>query len=63
MPQGCVVELEGKKRGKYWTFSIVDPSGLNLVRMSSENHAESEKWIKVWTGGFLSKSAGTNNFC
>lgn len=45
--QGCVVELEGKKRGKYWTFSIVDPSGLNLVRMSSENQAESEKWIKV----------------
>ncbi len=45
-----MVELEGQKRGKYWTFSIVDPSGLNLLRMSSENQAESEKWIRVSRG-------------
>lgn len=42
------MEVEGKKRGKYWTFSVVDPSGLNLLRMSSENEKEAGKWVQVW---------------
>ena len=45
--QGCVVELEGKKRGRYWTFSVVDPSGLSLLRMSTESEKEAEKWVEV----------------
>lgn len=45
--QGCVVEVEGRKRGKYWTFSVVDPSGLNLLRMSSENEREAGLWVEV----------------
>ena len=42
-----MVELEGQKRARYWTFSVVDPSGLNLLRMSSESKEEMERWIEV----------------
>lgn len=45
--QGCVIEIEGKKRGRYSTFSVVDPSGLNLLRMSSENDVEAGRWVAV----------------
>jgi hypothetical protein len=34
--QGCIVEWEGLKKGKYWVFNLVGPDGLLLVRASSE---------------------------
>ncbi len=43
--QGTIVEVEGIKNRRYWTFGVVDRSGLSLIRLSSENQAEANKWI------------------
>ena len=44
--QGCVVEWEGLKR-KYWTFSVVNRSGMSLVRVSSSSASDAEAWVDV----------------
>lgn len=44
-PQGTIVEVEGLKNRRYWTFGVVDRSGLSLIRLSSENQAEASKWV------------------
>lgn len=43
--QGTIVEVEGLKNRRYWTFGVVDRSGLSLIRLSSENQAEASKWV------------------
>ena len=53
MLQGCVVEIEGRKKSRFWVFSLVDPSGLNLLRMSSESEKEVETWVQA--SHFLTK--------
>ena len=45
--QDCIVEVEGRKRERYWTFSVVDQSGLSLMRISTESEKEAEGWIQV----------------
>lgn len=45
--QGCIVEVEGRKRDKYWTFSVIDQSGLSLLRMSTQNEKDAESWVQV----------------
>ncbi|CAG9466526.1 unnamed protein product [Pedinophyceae sp. YPF-701] len=44
---GCVVEYEGRKKGKYWAFEITDQYGESLLRLSTENHADSDRWVNA----------------
>ena len=41
------MEVEGRKRDKYWTFSVIDQSGLSLLRMSTQNEKDAESWVQV----------------
>ena len=46
------MEIEGRKRGHFWTFNIVrddDRVGvpISLVRCSTESHNVFEKWLTV----------------
>ncbi|KAG1675120.1 hypothetical protein FOA52_003343, partial [Chlamydomonas sp. UWO 241] len=41
---GCVVEWEGQV-GQHWAFSIVDPSGAIVLRLSALSQAASLKWV------------------
>ena len=50
--QNVRVEIEGRKRGHFWTFNIVrddDRVGvpISLVRCSTESHNVFEKWLTV----------------
>lgn len=49
--QGALVEIEGRKRAHYWTFTIVKHVGnteaITLVRCSHEDKSQYEKWLKV----------------
>ncbi len=45
--QGCIVEWEGKKKGKYTVFSVVDRTGLSLMRMSTSDGNEAIAWVQV----------------
>jgi hypothetical protein len=33
------------KRGRYWTFALVDPTGGSLLRMSTQNKSDGEVWV------------------
>ena len=33
------------KRGRYWTFALVDPTGGSLLRMSTQNKPDGELWV------------------
>eukprot|EP00240_Pyramimonas_obovata_P003049 CAMPEP_0118923662 /NCGR_PEP_ID=MMETSP1169-20130426/2102_1 /TAXON_ID=36882 /ORGANISM="Pyramimonas obovata, Strain CCMP722" /LENGTH=671 /DNA_ID=CAMNT_0006864679 /DNA_START=317 /DNA_END=2332 /DNA_ORIENTATION=- len=39
------IEIEGLKRGRYWTFSLIDTTGGSLLRLSTENKKDGEMWI------------------
>ncbi|KAL3140361.1 hypothetical protein ABBQ38_004622 [Trebouxia sp. C0009 RCD-2024] len=47
--QGARVEVEGRKRGQFWTFNVVqeDSRGctISLVRCSTESHNTFQKWL------------------
>ena len=45
--QGCIVEWEGKKKGLYNVFSVVDRAGLSLMRMSTSDANEAMAWVQV----------------
>ena len=45
--QGCIVEWEGRKKGQYHVFSVVDRAGLSLMRMSSSDANEALAWVQV----------------
>lgn len=44
--QGCVVEWEGRKRD-YWTFSVINRSGMSLVRVSTSASTDAQSWVDV----------------
>jgi len=39
------IEIEGLKRARYWTFSLVDATGGSVLRLSTENQHDGEKWV------------------
>ena len=41
------MEWEGKKKGQYHVFSVVDRTGLSLMRMSTSDPNEAEAWAQV----------------
>lgn len=49
--QGARVEVEGRKRGQFWTFNVVqdDSRGctISLVRCSTESRNTFQKWLTV----------------
>ncbi|PSC71143.1 Diacylglycerol O-acyltransferase 1 [Micractinium conductrix] len=44
---GASVELEGLKRRRHWTWHIVDPQGVSLIRLSTEVAGEYHSWIEA----------------
>jgi diacylglycerol O-acyltransferase-1 len=48
--EGTFVEIEGLKRRKYWTFRVVDPLGVDLIRLSTESHSEMTAWVEALRG-------------
>lgn len=42
---GTVLEVEGVKNRRFWTFGVADRSGLSLIRLSSESQEEADKWL------------------
>ncbi len=45
--QGCIVEWEGRKKDNYFCFSVVDRSGLSLMRMSTSDANDAAVWVQV----------------
>lgn len=41
-------QVEGMKRGRYWTFALVDPTGGSLLRMSTQNKPDGELWVSLF---------------
>jgi hypothetical protein len=41
------VEWEGKKKGKFFCFSVVDRAGLSLMRMSTSASNDATAWVQV----------------
>ncbi|KAI7841389.1 hypothetical protein COHA_005007 [Chlorella ohadii] len=44
---GGVIELEGLKKRRHWTWHVVDPQGVSLIRLSTEVQAEYNSWIEA----------------
>ena len=45
--QGCIVEWEGTKKNHFHCFSVVDRSGLSLMRMSTSDANDAAVWVQV----------------
>jgi hypothetical protein len=45
--QGCILECEGKKKGQFHVFSVVDPAGFSLMRMSTSDPNDAAAWLRV----------------
>lgn len=45
LDERCSVRLEGWKRRRYWTWSVLDGQGGVLARLSSTSAAEGEAWV------------------
>lgn len=46
----CYVEYEGLKKSRFHTFGVVDPEGLSVARLSTENKQLAEKWMTALEG-------------
>eukprot|EP00241_Pyramimonas_parkeae_P003563 CAMPEP_0114255748 /NCGR_PEP_ID=MMETSP0058-20121206/17740_1 /TAXON_ID=36894 /ORGANISM="Pyramimonas parkeae, CCMP726" /LENGTH=642 /DNA_ID=CAMNT_0001370179 /DNA_START=41 /DNA_END=1969 /DNA_ORIENTATION=+ len=46
--KSVTVEVEGYKVNKFWTFSLIDPEGGSLLRLSTENQADGEVWVAAF---------------
>ena len=50
-PQGAWVQLEGRRRGHFWTFDVVRAGRMggtiSLVRCSTTTYSTFEKWLTV----------------
>eukprot|EP00897_Mesotaenium_endlicherianum_P002865 jgi/Mesen1/2606/ME000166S01728 len=44
---GCVINVEGMKRNRYFTFRIDDGSGGALLRLSTGNEADGRHWVSL----------------
>ncbi|KAK9820951.1 hypothetical protein WJX81_004802 [Elliptochloris bilobata] len=44
---GCIVEVEGQKKGRFWTFGVVDRGGISLLRMSTADEHAADAWVKA----------------
>ncbi|KDD71565.1 hypothetical protein H632_c4783p0, partial [Helicosporidium sp. ATCC 50920] len=42
--RSAVLEVEGRRRGKYWVFHLRDKSGVSLMRLSTEVHMDFLSW-------------------
>ena len=50
--QGARIEIEGRKRGHYWTFNVVKDGArpgetISLVRCSTESQNTADHWLTV----------------
>ncbi|CAL8469029.1 g8570 [Coccomyxa elongata] len=44
---GCIVEWEGRKKDNFFCFSVVDRSGLSLMRMSTSDANDAAVWVQA----------------
>lgn len=56
------VEVEGMKRGRFWAFSLIDPAGGSLLRLSTEHKPDGELWVAAFktAGCTVTESAPRN---
>ena len=47
--QGCILEVEGKKKGQFHVFSVVDRAGFSLMRMSTSDTNNANAWLQACT--------------
>eukprot|EP01025_Chloroclados_australasicus_P052422 TRINITY_DN6110_c0_g2_i2.p1 TRINITY_DN6110_c0_g2~~TRINITY_DN6110_c0_g2_i2.p1 ORF type:complete len:673 (-),score=48.10 TRINITY_DN6110_c0_g2_i2:283-2301(-) len=46
--KGCILEWEGLKAGRYWTFAIVDGQSMcSLIRLSIEDKSDADSWCSA----------------
>ncbi len=45
--QGCIVEVEGLKKARFWTFGVVDRGGISLMRMSTADGQAADAWVQA----------------
>ena len=43
----CVIELEGMKQKRFFTFRLVDAAGAAVLRLSTQDRADGERWVQV----------------
>ena len=41
------MEVEGLKKGRFWTFGVVDRGGISLLRMSTADEEAADLWVQV----------------
>ena len=41
------MEVEGLKKGRFWTFGVVDRGGISLLRMSTADEQAADLWVQV----------------
>lgn len=45
--QGCIVEYEGVKKHKHYTFGVVDRAGNSLIRVSTTQQGDAQRWMEA----------------
>jgi len=45
--QGCIVEVEGLKKERFWTFGVVDRGGISLMRLSTADGQAADAWVQA----------------
>jgi hypothetical protein len=45
--QGCIVEYEGVKKQKHYTFGVVDRAGNSLIRVSTVLQGDAQRWMSA----------------
>ena len=48
--QGCIVEVEGVKKDRFWTFGVVDRGGISLMRLSTADGQAADAWVQALAG-------------
>jgi hypothetical protein len=43
--QGCILEYEGVKKQKHYTFGVVDRAGNSLIRVSTVMQGDAQRWM------------------
>ena len=41
------MEVEGLKKGRFWTFGVVDRGGISLLRMSTADEEAADLWVQA----------------
>jgi len=47
LDEGCTILVEGWKRRRYWTWSVLDAEGGLMLRFSSTSESEGKGWVEA----------------